>query len=84
MPQCARLLLAVLLLIGVAGCPSLRPSWFHPGPEELQRAKAIQHDPYPDKNAGPEVVGGRPLQFQNQRSEAIRNQPYPYFRAPGP
>lgn len=67
----------LLIPIGLTGCPTLRPNWFHPGPQQYQRNRAVLHDPYPDSDAGPEVVGGRPLQFQNPNAEPVRNQPYP-------
>lgn len=75
----------LLLLVSVllSGCPSLRPNLFHPGPQEYQRSQAILHDPYPDNDAGPEVEGGRPLDFEKPKPEPVRNQPYPQNVFPG-
>jgi len=64
--------------VGCAGnryAPS-RWTWWHPGRVEAQRVRASVHDPYPDKDLGPEVVGGRPRDFMNQYPEAVRNRFY--------
>jgi len=37
---------------------------FAPGPAGLQEARALHYDPYPSTEAGPEVVGGRPREYQ--------------------
>lgn len=65
---------AIILL---AGC-QMRPqgSWAHPGPHEVQRSRAMLHDPYPDTMAGPEMTGVRPHDFQLPTPEAVKNQPY--------
>ena len=45
-------------------------NWRNPGTAETQQNRAIaQHDPYPDPEAGPEVLGGRPLGFQTPPAE---------------
>jgi hypothetical protein len=63
------------LLIGAAisGCTSGRPNLLHPGDLQSQRFNAIAHDPYTDADAGPEVVGGRPREFQKPLPEPVRN-----------
>lgn len=66
----------LLSLLTVSGCRSMWPSIFRPGPTEVQRANASRHDPYTDENIGPEVVGGRPRDFQKPRPEPVRGQPY--------
>ena len=33
----------------------------------------VSRDPYPDPNAGPEVVGGRPREFQKPLPEPVRS-----------
>jgi hypothetical protein len=48
------------------------PDFAHPGPEAVQRAQAIQHDPYPLNDVGPEIVGGRPLAYQQSLTEQER------------
>ena len=37
-----------------------------------QQLEATQFDPYGDADAGPEIVGGRPREFQRPASEAVR------------
>lgn len=57
------LLLAAFPGIGCAGGPFR--NWFAPpGTIQQQRARATLHDPFPDQDLGPEVVGGRPREFQ--------------------
>jgi hypothetical protein len=48
------------------------PDLAHPGPAYVQRSEAIQHDPYPLNDIAPEIVGGRPLSYQQPISEAER------------
>lgn len=71
----AVMLTVTLLLVsaGVAGCTSGRPNLRHPGDLQTQRFNAIAHDPYTDVDAGPEVVGGRPRDFQKPLPEPVRN-----------
>ncbi len=65
-----------LLVIGTAcvnrsvHLPRLRG----PGSAEFQRAIAVRYDPYPDQDAGPEIVGGRPQDFSRQVPEPTRVQ----------
>lgn len=72
------MLRAVLLVISVAGCtPEAQryirfPNLFHPGPAGYQRAEAVEHDPYPQGDVGPEVVGGRPLGYLQPVNEVDR------------
>ena len=70
---------STLLLLMVAawatwgtGCsPTVRwPNLFHPGPAGFQRAVAEKYDPYPSPDAGPEIVGGRPLGYQRPLNDA--------------
>ena len=60
-----------LIATAPAGCARL-PDFAHPGPAPIQRARAIQHDPYPLNDLGPEVVGGRPREYQQSLPEAER------------
>ncbi|MGL4512975.1 MAG: membrane or secreted protein [Lacipirellulaceae bacterium] len=57
-----------------AGCGGTvkMPSLFHPGNASTQRYNAIVHDPYPLNDVGPDVVGGRPLGYQNPVPEVVR------------
>jgi hypothetical protein len=48
------------------------PDLAHPGWAHEQRGKAIEHDPYLVDDAGPEVVGGRPREYQRPLNEVER------------
>jgi hypothetical protein len=71
-------LIAVLCAAGMAGCtPEVHnyirfPNLFHPGWAPQQRAEALEHDPYPLDDMGPEVVGGRPREYQRPIPEVER------------
>jgi len=82
-----------LLLAPAWGCsPAVRtPRLHNPGPAHYQQYSATQYaDPYPLPDAGPEVVGGRPREFQVPRPEVERSRLYlqsrqtPQFVAPAP
>lgn len=77
-------LLSLLVILSslavVSGCRSMWPSIFNPGSTEIQRANASLHDPYTDEDIGPNVVGGRPRDFQKPRAEPVRDQPYSNVR----
>jgi len=62
---------AVLLLLPTAACFGGRRG--APGTVQQQRYQATLHDPYPDGDGGPEVVGGRPREFQKPLAEPARN-----------
>ena len=69
---------SAMLLLVVSGCTAEAsryihfPDFAHPGPEGVQRGQAIQHDPYLLNDVGPEVVGGRPLSYQQSLTEQER------------
>ena len=79
MHSCRHTVLAAFSSIAVAGCtPEVHrhikfPDLFHPGNAPNQRAEAIEHDPYPLDDAGPPVVGGRPLGYQAGVPEVERS-----------
>jgi hypothetical protein len=63
------------LMMGTAlgGCKNTAgPSWLHPGSAPAQQARALRYDPYPENEAGPEMVGVRPREYQKPPSEASR------------
>jgi hypothetical protein len=64
---------ATLLLLGIAGCRSAQSSLRHPGSLQRQQYNATLHDPYADNDAGPEIVGGRPREFQQPLAEPVRS-----------
>lgn len=83
----------LLAVAGGIGCsPSVRmPRLYNPGPAGPQRYSAQTYaDPYPLPDAGPEVVGGRPREFQVPRPPVERARQYlssrqqPQFVAPAP
>ncbi len=59
----------------LAGCSDIAPpNWLHPGPFNYQRAQAERTDPFPETDVGPEIVGGRPKDFQKPSAEPTRVQ----------
>jgi hypothetical protein len=71
--------LLTLLLVTLAGCPSLSPpNLFRPGPVSVQRARAVQFDPLPETNNGPEIVGARPREAQVSAPEPVRGRFFPW------
>ena len=43
-----------------------------PGTMDVQQRRAIRLDPYPNPDIAPEIVGGRPRDYDADRSEANR------------
>ncbi len=68
-----KLVAAALLVAGFMGCRSDRSLLQPPGSVEKQRFNATMFDPYADNDIGPEVVGGRPKDFQKPLSESDRS-----------
>jgi hypothetical protein len=68
---CAGFVAAAVALLSGCGGVAL-PELFHPGPAGYQRARAIQHDPYPLDDVAEPVVGGRPREYQRPVPEAER------------
>jgi hypothetical protein len=83
------LLICYALFLPLAACSSTvrKPRLLHPGPAGYQQANAEQYDPYPQNDVGPEIVGGRPLDFQIPPDEVVRarqQQPVGPWRATAP
>ncbi len=74
--------LSLVLLTALCGCKLPRPNIHQPGPEKVQRYEATQFDPYGDTDAGPEIVGGRPRDFQRPFSEPERARTFENNRWP--
>jgi hypothetical protein len=69
-----RVLLVVSLLCWVPGCCQPRRPIFGPqGTVQQQRLSGSVFDPFADNQAGPEIVGGRPREYQQPWSEAQRS-----------
>ena len=66
-------ILLALLAPGLIGGCAYRPFEGPAGPLSYQRQNAILHDPYFDNDLGPEVVGGRPREFQKPLPEPVRS-----------
>jgi hypothetical protein len=69
------LLLALLTApLMAGGCANGgHPLFQAPGTIHQQRLRATIHDPYSDQDVGPEVVGGRPRDYQQPLPEPVRN-----------
>jgi hypothetical protein len=66
--------LGVIALATLPACsPTIRqPRLLHPGPASVQRYNAVQFDPYPQADMGPEIVGGRPIDYMTPVPEVER------------
>ncbi len=78
--------IAIFVLSSIGCSPEIHryirfPDLAHPGPAAVQRAEAIQHDPYPLNDVAPEIVGGRPLAYQQGLTEEERARLTPPVRA---
>lgn len=74
-----RLLVATVVLSSLAsiGCRGYRTPFNTPaGTFRQQRFEAVAHDPYPQDDLGPEVVGGRPRDYQKPVAEPVRDKMY--------
>ncbi|NOY41154.1 MAG: membrane or secreted protein [Planctomycetes bacterium] len=80
-------LFALLPMLAACSATVRKPRLLHPGPAGYQRNNATQFDPYPPDDMGPEIVGGRPPDFQKPPPEVIRarqQQPVGPWRSSGP
>ena len=71
--------LAIIAAIGFVsvGCRGYRtPFNTSPGTTQQQRFEAVAHDPYPENDLGPAVVGGRPRDYQKPIAEPVRDKMY--------
>ena len=65
--------LIVAIWLGAAGCMSNMSRWSDPGTIRCQQSRAALFDPYPDDDLGPEVVGGRPREFQRPMPGPVKD-----------
>jgi hypothetical protein len=73
MDRLNKILFFLCLASGLAGCRSDGRLFPPPGSVQTQRHNATLFDPYTDVETGPEVVGGRPRDFQQPLSESERS-----------
>ena len=65
--------LAIGLGAAVIGCQSVQPPHLTGnGTAAYQQAQAQRFDPYPENEAGPPVVGSRPMGFEDPPAEVQR------------
>lgn len=71
----------IVAAVSLAGCRGIHcPRIQGPGTAEYQRAIAQRYDPYPESQVGPDVLGGRPRDFDVTRAETHRARHF--FQAP--
>ena len=80
------LFLSFALLL--SGCGT-GPRLFQPsGTIGYQRSQAVLHDPFPNNDLGPPIMGGRPREFDRPLPEVVDSQVSPWAqqgaRAPSP
>lgn len=68
---------AIFLVAGTSGCLA-PPSFRHPGTAQYQQRRAERFDPYPETDAGPAIVGGRPRQYEKPPAEVLRTRWFPW------
>ena len=77
--------LLIVVAVSLSGCRGIYvPSLQGPGSADYQRAWAQRYDPYPENQVGPEILGGRPREFEESRSEPQRARNFfvtPYERS---
>jgi hypothetical protein len=66
-------LLLVLLPSLSVGCRNTPALLGPPGTMRQQQLNATLHDPYAGTDIGPEVVGGRPREYQKPLAEPVRS-----------
>jgi hypothetical protein len=70
-------LIALTLLLPVAGGCLAPPNVVHPGSVDYQQQRARIFEPYPENEPGPPIAGGRPREYQNPVAEPDRVMPRP-------
>ena len=75
---------AWLTALVLSGCHVAPPNLLSPGDLTQQRTRAVMFDQYSDVDIGPEVVGGRPREFQHPLPQADRNDLVQQLQTPLP
>lgn len=65
-------LFSAIALSSLLGCQRYQFSQSPLGTVHEQRVRATIHDPWPDNDVAPEIVGGRPREFEKPQAEAER------------
>ena len=77
--------LLIVAVVSLSGCRGIHcPRFEGPGTAEYQRGWAQRYDPYPESQVGPDVLGGRPRDFDVTRAESQRARHFfqtPYERS---
>ncbi len=77
--------LLIVVAVSLSGCRGVYcPTLQGPGTAEEQREWSQRYDPYPETEVGPEVLGGRPRDFNDARAEPQRARHFfstPYDRS---
>jgi hypothetical protein len=78
LPKLGRVAIALAGSVSLVACsPTIRwPRFYGPGTAPMQQAQAERSDPYPIPDMGPEVVGGRPREFDKPRDEVRRSREF--------
>jgi hypothetical protein len=77
MRRCYLCWLALACACLASGCGTPRAyNFWHPGNIQSQRLRAVVHDPYPDPDLGPPVLGGRPRDYFEPLPEPVKNRIY--------
>ena len=63
---------AIAITTMIVGCQGYRLPFGPPGTINEQRNRAAIHDPFPETDVGPDVIGGRPREFDRPLPEAKR------------
>ena len=79
---CCRLTTVALVAAGLFGCRSDGRLFRPPDTVQKQRSNATVFDPYTDNDIGPEVVGGRPKDYQKPLSETDRSRMFQKIWSP--
>ncbi len=69
------LLFVILLALTAAEAQALPPFLGNAGMERYEQNMAQRFDPYPSVGFGPDIVGGRPLEYMNPPSAVLQVQP---------
>ncbi len=69
------LLTVVLFALAAADARALPPLLGNAAMERNEQNVAERFDPYPSVGFGPDVVGGRPREYMNPRSQVLQVQP---------